>query len=72
MTPTVMPPRLHRSRERARGRADITVALLLAVMVAVLYLATITGGPAQVNDTRAASVAAWSLGARGSAVLPDA
>jgi hypothetical protein len=37
----------------------------------VLFLATASYGPAQVNDTRAASIGAWSLGTRGSAVLPD-
>lgn len=53
------------------GLSDTAVGLLLAVAVGVLYLSTITGGPAQVNDTRAASVAAWSLGTRGTVVLPE-
>lgn len=68
MTPTIPPARTH----RPWWLADAVVGLLLAVMVGGLYLATITGGPAQVNDTRAASVAAWSLGTRGTAALPEA
>ena len=67
MTPAMPAARTRRSW----WSADAVVGLLLAVMVGGLYLATITGGPAQVNDTRAASVAAWSLGTRGTAALPE-
>lgn len=49
---------------------DLAVVALLVVVLGGLYLATASRGPAQVNDTRAASVAAWSLGTRGTAVLP--
>lgn len=52
-------------------RADTIAAAALAVLLAVLFLATASYGPAQVNDTRAASIGAWSLGTRGSAVLPE-
>ncbi len=52
-------------------RTDTLVAAGLGVLLAVLFLATASSGPAQVNDTRAASIGAWSLGTRGTALLPD-
>lgn len=53
-------------------RLDSVVVVALTVVIGALYLATASYGPAQTNDTRAASVAAWSVGTRGSAVLPEA
>lgn len=42
------------------------------VLASALLLAwTSNPGPAQVNDTRAAAYASWSLGTRGSAALPE-
>jgi hypothetical protein len=50
-----------------REVAALTGALLVA---AVILLATSNPGPAQVNDTRAAAVASWSLGDQGELALP--
>jgi hypothetical protein len=50
--------------------ADALTALVIALVIGVLYLATASDGPAQVNDTRAATVASWTLGTTGSVHLP--
>lgn len=46
-------------------------ALLVVIPVLVVYLATATYSVAQVNDTRAVAVSAWSLGTRGTLDLPS-
>ena len=56
----------------AWSRRDWVVVVVLWSVLAALYVATASFGPAQTNDTRAATVGAWSLGTRGSAVLPPA
>lgn len=53
-------------------RQDVGVAAVLSMVLAALYLATASFGPAQVNDTRAAAVGGWSLGTRGTPALPEA
>ena len=58
------------SRSTPWCRADTLVAVGLGVLLAFLFLATATTGPAQVNDTRAASIGAWALGTQGSVLLP--
>lgn len=52
-------------------RADTLVAAGLGVLLAVLFVATASSGLAQVNDTRSASIGAWSLGTRGTVLLPE-
>ncbi|GGI08492.1 hypothetical protein [Egicoccus halophilus] len=59
-------------RARDDRRRDVLAAAALLLVLAVLYLATASRGPAQVNDTRAATVASWSLGTRGDPALPSA
>lgn len=56
----------------AWSRRDWVVVVLLWSVLAALYVATASFGPAQTNDTRAATVGAWSFGTRGSPVLPQA
>jgi hypothetical protein len=41
------------------------------VLAALVLMWTSNPGPAQVNDTRAAAYASWSLGTRGTVELPD-
>ena len=53
------------------SRADHLVAILLATLLAGLFLATTDRGPAQVNDTRAVAVASWSVATTGSVALPE-
>jgi len=53
--------------ERAR---DVKAGVLLVVIVASVLLATASYTLAQNNDTRAAAMGAWSLGTRGTTVLP--
>lgn len=50
---------------------DTLMAAGLGVLLALLFIATANTGPAQVNDTRAASIGAWSLGTRGTVLLPE-
>ncbi|MFA9446776.1 hypothetical protein [Egicoccus sp. AB-alg6-2] len=52
-------------------RRDLVTTGLLVVLLSAAYLATANRGPAFVNDTRAATVAAWSVGTRGTAALPE-
>ena len=51
-------------------RRDVVTFVVLFLVLCGLYIPTANQGPAQVNDTRAATVASWSLGAQGSAALP--
>jgi hypothetical protein len=53
------------------SRTDNLAVLVLAMLLAVLFLATVDRGPAQVNDTRAIAVASWSLATTGSPALPE-
>jgi hypothetical protein len=50
---------------------DRLLAVAVGLLLCALYLATANYGPAQVNDTRAATVGAWSLGTEGTAALPE-
>ncbi len=59
------------ARSSRWAQADTLVAAGLGALLAVLFLATASSGPAQVNDTRTASVGAWSLGTHGAVLLPD-
>jgi hypothetical protein len=52
-------------------RRDVVAALVLAVLVAATLFSTASYTLAQNNDTRAAATGAWSLGTRGTPVLPD-
>ena len=52
-------------------RRDRLTGLLLVAIVASVFLTTANYTLAQNIDTQAAAVAAWSLGVRGTVVLPD-
>ncbi|MFA9431005.1 hypothetical protein [Egicoccus sp. AB-alg2] len=67
-TPTVATTTVETTRTTRR---DLVTFLVLFVVLCGVYGATVNQGPAQVNDTRAASIASWSLGTQGSAALPS-
>ena len=50
---------------------DLRAGVLLVVLVGSIFLATASTTVAQNNDTRAAAMGAWSLGTRGTVVLPS-
>lgn len=56
---------------RIDGARPARIALGLFLAFAVVYLATATYTSAQINDTRAAAVTAWSLGQGGGFTLPS-
>ncbi len=70
-SPDLRPRPLAPSSVAPWSRTDRLIVLVLATLLAVLYLATTDRGPAQVNDTRAVAVASWSLAMAGSAALPE-
>jgi hypothetical protein len=53
------------------GPRDRRVAAALFLVVWVVYLATATYWVGQMNDTRATTQSAWSLGTRGTLALPE-
>jgi hypothetical protein len=50
---------------------DLRAGLLLAILVLTVFLTTASYGVAQNTDTRAAALGAWSVGTRGTVVLPS-